>query len=46
MLVCELTEQYKLGGRVAIGHATKLSTLDPAGQKAIARSASPTPASR
>ena len=36
-LVCELTEQYKLGGRVAIGHATKLSTLDPAGQQRIAR---------
>jgi cytosine deaminase len=36
-LVCELTEQYKLGGRVAVGHATKLSTLDPAGQRAIAR---------
>jgi cytosine deaminase len=36
-LVCELTGQYKRGGRVAIGHATKLSTLDPAGQKAIAR---------
>ena len=29
-LVCELTEKYRLGGRVAIGHATKLSTLDPA----------------
>jgi cytosine deaminase len=37
VLVCELTEQHRLGGRVAIGHATKLSTLDPAGQKAIAR---------
>jgi cytosine deaminase len=36
-LVCDLTEQYKYGGRVAIGHATKFSTLDPAGQKAIAR---------
>jgi cytosine deaminase len=36
-LVCDLTEQYKLGGRVAIGHATKLSTLDPAGQKQIAK---------
>src|SRR3954470_6117173 len=36
-LVCDLTEKYRLGGRVAIGHATKLSTLDPAGQKAIAR---------
>jgi cytosine deaminase len=36
-LVCELTEQYGLGGRVAIGHATKLSTLDPEGQKKIAK---------
>jgi cytosine deaminase len=36
-LVCDLTDQYKLGGRVAIGHATKLSTLDPAGQKQIAK---------
>jgi len=37
VLTCELTEQYRLGGRVAIGHATKLSTLDPAGQRAIAQ---------
>ena len=36
-LVCELTEQYRLGGRVAVGHATKLSTLAPARQKEIAR---------
>jgi cytosine/creatinine deaminase len=36
-LVCDLTEQYKFGGRVAIGHATKLSTLDPQAQKDIAR---------
>jgi cytosine deaminase len=36
-LVCDLAEQYKFGGRVAIGHATKLSTLDPAGQKQIAK---------
>ena len=36
-LVCDLTVQYNFGGRVAIGHATKLATLDPAGQKAIAR---------
>jgi cytosine/creatinine deaminase len=36
-LVCDLTDQYKFGGRVAIGHATKLSTLDPAGQKRIAK---------
>jgi len=36
-LVCDLTEQYKLGGRVAIGHATKLSTLDPEGQRKVAK---------
>jgi cytosine deaminase len=35
-LVCELTEAFKLGGRVAIGHATKLSTLPPARQREIA----------
>ena len=45
-LVCELTEQYRLGGRVAIGHATKLSTLDPAGQKRDRAHGSPTRASR
>jgi len=33
VLVCELTEKYKWGGRVAIGHATKLSTMEPAKQK-------------
>jgi cytosine deaminase len=37
VLICELTEQYRLGGRVAIGHATKLSTMPPDQQKAIAR---------
>jgi cytosine deaminase len=36
ILVCELTGQYGLGGRVAIGHATKLSTMPPDQQKAIA----------
>jgi cytosine/creatinine deaminase len=36
-LVCELTTQYRLGGRVAVGHATKLSTLAPARQKEIAK---------
>ena len=40
-LVCDLTEQYKFGGRVAIGHATKFSTLDPAGRS---RSPSGSPA--
>jgi cytosine deaminase len=28
-LVCELTERYGLGGRVAIGHGSKYSTLPP-----------------
>ena len=26
-LVCELTEQYRLGGHVAVGHVTKMSAL-------------------
>lgn len=37
ILVCELTEKYKWGGRVAIGHATKLSTMEPAKQKDMAK---------
>ena len=28
-LVCELTEQYRRGGRVAVGHMAKLSTMPP-----------------
>src|SRR5262249_23277285 len=36
-LVAELTERFRLGGRVAIGHATKLSGLPPAQQQSIAR---------
>jgi cytosine deaminase len=28
-LVCELTRQFKLGGRVAVGHGCKYSTLPP-----------------
>ncbi len=36
-LVCELTETYKWGGRVAIGHASKLSALPPEKQKDYAR---------
>src|SRR5919202_5434904 len=36
-LVAELTERYGLGGRVAVGHATKLSTLPPDRQREIAR---------
>src|SRR5271165_1747613 len=36
-LVCELTEKYKLGRRVAVGHGCKYSTLPPAELKALAR---------
>jgi cytosine/creatinine deaminase len=36
-LVADLTERTRLGGRVAMGHATKISALPPAQQKAIAR---------
>jgi cytosine deaminase len=28
-LVCDLTERHRLGGRVAVGHMTKLSTMPP-----------------
>ncbi|WP_108661122.1 amidohydrolase family protein [Acuticoccus kandeliae] len=36
-LVCDLTEEYGYGGRVALGHATKLSTLPPEDQIRIAK---------
>jgi cytosine deaminase len=36
-LVCELTEVYRRGGRVAVGHMAKLSTLPPDAVAAIAR---------
>ena len=36
-LVAELTERFGLGGRVAIGHVTKLAALPPARQKTIAK---------
>src|ERR1700723_1934229 len=36
-LVCELTEKYKLGGRVAVGHGCKYSTLPSAELAALAR---------
>jgi cytosine deaminase len=36
-LVAELTEKYKLGGRVAMGHATKVASLPPENQKQIAK---------
>lgn len=35
-LVCELTERYGLGGRVAIGHGCKYSTLPPVQLRALA----------
>jgi cytosine deaminase len=36
-LVCELTEQYRRGGRVAVGHMAKLSTMPPNEVAALAR---------
>lgn len=36
-LVCELTEKYKLGGRVVAGHMAKLSLLPPARLAELAR---------
>jgi cytosine/creatinine deaminase len=36
-LVCELTEKYKLGGRVAIGHGCKYSTMPVDGFHKLAR---------
>ena len=36
-LVCELTERYRRGGRVAVGHMTKLSTMPPAAVAALGR---------
>jgi cytosine deaminase len=36
-LVCELTEKYGYGGRVAFGHGTKLSTMPPEDQVVWAR---------
>ncbi len=36
-LVAELTEQYRLGGRVAVGHVTKLSRLPPPRLREIGR---------
>ncbi len=35
--VCRKTEEYGWGGRVAVGHATQLSLVDPARYAAIAR---------
>jgi cytosine/creatinine deaminase len=36
-LVCELTEQYRRGGRVVVGHMAKLSTMPPTQVAALAR---------
>jgi cytosine/creatinine deaminase len=36
-LVCELTEKYRLGGRVTVGHMCKLSTMPVADLGALAR---------
>ena len=36
-LVCELTDQYRRGGRVVVGHMTKLSTMPPVEVARIAR---------
>lgn len=35
--ICDLTEKTKMGGRVAVGHATKLSTVPPDELARIAR---------
>ncbi len=35
--VCEQTDRFKYGGRVTVGHVTKLSTLPPARVEAIGR---------
>src|SRR5215469_18898411 len=36
-LVCDLTEQYRRGGRVVVGHMAKLSTMPPNQLAALAR---------
>ena len=36
-LVCELTEKHRLGGRVAVGHMSKLSTVPVADLRPLAR---------
>jgi cytosine/creatinine deaminase len=36
-LVCELTEKYRRGGRVVVGHMAKLSTMPPHDIAAVAR---------
>jgi cytosine deaminase len=36
-LVCELTEEYRRGGRVVVGHMAKLSTMPPGQMAVLAR---------
>jgi cytosine deaminase len=36
-LVCDLTEQYRRGGRVVVGHMAKLSTMPPTQLAGLAR---------
>ena len=36
-LICALTEQYRRGGRVAVGHMAKLSTMPPSEVAVLAR---------
>jgi cytosine deaminase len=36
-LVCELTEKYRRGGRVVVGHMAKLSTMPPGQMAVLAR---------
>jgi cytosine/creatinine deaminase len=36
-LVCRLTQEYGLGGRVAVGHMTKMAAMPPADFLALAR---------
>ena len=44
--VCELTERYRYGGRVAVGHVTKLSSLPPERLRSHRAAAARKPASR
>ena len=37
MLICELTEQYRRGGRVVVGHMAKLSLIPPGEVAVLAR---------
>ena len=44
LLVCDLTEKYGWGGRVAVGHVGKLATMPPAGPGQGRQAAWPTQA--